>query len=254
MYFSCKGRFCCPCGKKQTDQWISTAINVLPNTRWQHITFTMPDSLWSMFWYNRQFFGKISAIAAGIIRELAKKKNSTVGIFTVLHTFGRDLKRNVHIHLSVTCGGIDSNLKWKNLFFHHEAIKKMWKHRIIELFREEYKKDGFVQHPEYQGDNNFNNWMRGLYETQWYVYLQKPSDDHTRNVEYLGRYLKRPPISEARIEQYDGKSVTFKFLDHYNDTTERTTMSVWKFIASLIMHIPDRYFRMIRYYGFLSKL
>ena len=30
-------------------------------------------------------------------------------------------------------------------------------------------------------------------------------------------------------------------------------MTVFKFIAHLIMHIPDRNFRMIRYYGFLSN-
>ena len=30
-------------------------------------------------------------------------------------------------------------------------------------------------------------------------------------------------------------------------------MPAFKFIASLIMHIPDRNFRMIRYYGFLSN-
>ncbi|WHA06209.1 transposase zinc-binding domain-containing protein [Candidatus Megaera polyxenophila] len=28
--FSCKGRFCSRCGKKQTDQWVSKASNVLP--------------------------------------------------------------------------------------------------------------------------------------------------------------------------------------------------------------------------------
>ncbi len=30
-------------------------------------------------------------------------------------------------------------------------------------------------------------------------------------------------------------------------------MNVFQFIARLIMHIPDRNFRMIRYYGFLSN-
>lgn len=253
VYMTCKGRFCSSCGKKQTDQWISKANSALPKTRWQHITFTMPDSLWRIFWYNRHLFAKISAIAADTIKELAKKKNITVGIFTALHTFGRDLKRNVHIHLSVTCGGLDRKSKWKKLFFHHEPIKKMWKHRIIELFRTEYKNGTLALPSEYKNDSDFNNWMKILYDMQWYVYLQKSTDNHIRNVEYLGRYLKRPPLSETRIEQYDGKSVTFKFLDHYNNTTERITMSVFDFIARLIMHIPDRYFRVIRYYGFLSN-
>jgi hypothetical protein len=207
----------------------------------------MPDSLWPIFWHNRNLFGLISAIAAGIIKEIAAKKNIEVGIFTALHTFGRDLKRNVHIHLSVTAGGIDRKGNWRKLFFPAEPIKKMWKHRIIDLFRSAYASGNFNLPTCYQNDNDFAKWMSSLYEVNWYVYLQKPSDDHKRNIEYLGRYIKRPPISEARIEAYDGKQVTFKFLDHYNSTIERITIPVLRFIASLIMHIPDRNFRMIRY-------
>jgi len=251
--FSCKGRFCSRCGKKQTDQWISKATNVLPKTRWQHITFTMPDSLWPIFWYNRKLFGLISAIAAGIIKEIAARKNIVVGIFTALHTFGRDLKRNVHIHLSVTCGGIDRKGNWRKLFFPSEPIKKMWRHRVIELFRNEYSNGTLILPANYTCESDFSGRMQALYAVKWYVYLQIPSDNHKRNIEYLGRYIKRPPISEARIEEYDGKKVTFKFLDHYNNTVDRVTMSVFKFIGRLIMHIPDRSFRMIRYYGFLSN-
>ena len=136
--FTCKGRFCSSCGKKQRDNWIAKAINVLPKTRWQHITFTMPESLWKIFWFNRDLLNVISGVAAGIIQEMARKKNAVTGIFTALHTFGRDLKRNVHIHLSVTCGGLNDKNAWVNLFFPEALIKKMWRHRIIVLFRNEY--------------------------------------------------------------------------------------------------------------------
>ncbi|MEX3960554.1 MULTISPECIES: transposase zinc-binding domain-containing protein [Trinickia] len=44
--FSCKSRFCPTCGKKATDQWIATQTARLPQTRWQHITLTMPSALW----------------------------------------------------------------------------------------------------------------------------------------------------------------------------------------------------------------
>ncbi|PMS31294.1 hypothetical protein C0Z20_28160 [Trinickia symbiotica] len=44
--FSCKSRFCPTCGKQATDQWIATQTARLPQTRWQHITLTMPSALW----------------------------------------------------------------------------------------------------------------------------------------------------------------------------------------------------------------
>ncbi|CAH1560904.1 hypothetical protein THF1C08_1120002 [Vibrio jasicida] len=31
---------------------------------------------------------------------------------------------------------------------------------------------------------------------------------------YLGRYLKRPPISASRLRHYSGGTVVFKYLDH----------------------------------------
>jgi hypothetical protein len=72
------------------------------------------------------------------------------------------------------------------------------------------------------------------------------------NVDYLGKYLKRPPIGETRIKHYDGKTVTYEYLDHYTNITEVMTLPVLEFIARLICHIPDKNFRNIRYYGFLS--
>ena len=129
----------------------------------------MPDSLWPIFWFNRFLFGLISGIAAGIIQEIAAKKNVIVGIFTALHTFGRDLKRNVHVHLSVTCGGIDENGAWHNVYFPSDVVKRMWRHRVIDLFRNEYKKGSLILPVRYNSEHSFNKWMRELYEIKWYV-------------------------------------------------------------------------------------
>ena len=73
------------------------------------------------------------------------------------------------------------------------------------------------------------------------------------NVEYLGKYLKRPPIGETRIKLYDGNTVTFEYLDHSTHIKEIMSLPVLNFIERLICHIPDKNFRMIRYYGFLSN-
>ena len=115
----------------------------------------MPESLWKIFWFNRGLLNVISGVAAGIIQEIARKKNAVTGIFTALHRFGRDLKRNVHIHLSVTCGGLNDKNAWVNLFFPAAPIKKMWGHRIIELFRNEYAKLSFPQ--KYQPKARFDS-------------------------------------------------------------------------------------------------
>ncbi len=256
---SCKSRFCPSCGKKATDNWIQKQLETLPKTVWQHITFTLPSQLWEFFWLNRYLFNKIPIIAANIIKDLSNKQGFLPGIFLAIHTFGRDLKRNIHIHLATTLGGlsINDNNQWlAKAFFYHENIKKMWRFSIVNLLRDEFKKGRLKLPPNLKHLKNyatFNSWLNFLYNKNWVVELSKSSNDMKRNVEYLGKYLKRPPIGETRILSFVDNIVTFKFLDHYNNTSSVLSLPALEFIARLIAHIPDKYFRNIRYYGFLSN-
>jgi hypothetical protein len=256
IHFSCKSRFCSSCGKKATDMWIHKNFNILPNTKWQHITFTMPSELWNLFWLNRHLFNILPAKAANIIKKLAKQKGITPGIFTALHTFGRDLKRNAHIHLSVTIGGLKNN-KWSNdLYFYHLTLKTMWRYAIIDMFREQYKA-GNLKLPKrlrhIRDYEAFNSWLNFLYNKKWVVFLQKPSYNPKINIEYLGKYLKRPPIGETRIKEYDGEYVTFEYFDHEDNRKKLLRLTVMDFISRVITHIHDTNFRCIRYFGFLAN-
>jgi hypothetical protein len=258
IFHSCKSRFCSPCGKKATDIWIKNSFNSLPDTKWQHFTFTMPNVLWDFFWVNRYLMNKIPAVAAGIIKQLSLQKQFIPGMYLAIHTFGRDLKRNFHIHLSSTVGGLSlTHDRWiPNAYFYHDTLKKMWRYEILTLLRKEFKQGKLKLPPalnHIRSYTEFCAWTALLYEKTWVVHLNKQSDNPAANILYLGRYLKRPPISETRIQAFDGNSVTYTFLDHYTDTVETMTLPVMDFIARLIAHIPDAYFRNIRYYGFLSN-
>ena len=70
---------------------------------------------------------------------------------------------------------------------------------------------------------------------------------------YLGRYIKRQPLSMSRLHHYDGKTVVFNYLDHKTKTYRQMTCEAEEFIETLTQHIPEKGFRMIRYYGFLAN-
>jgi len=89
---TCKCKACSSCGKKATELWIQKQNHLLPNTSWQHITFTMPSELWDFFWYNRKLLNKIGKIAANCVKTIADKKKVMPGVFIAIHTFGRDLR------------------------------------------------------------------------------------------------------------------------------------------------------------------
>lgn len=258
IHFTCKCRACSSCGKKATELWIQKQNEILPRTSWQHITFTMPSQLWNFFWLNRDMLNLIAPIAANCIKTIAKKKKIIVGIFVAIHTFGRDLKRNVHIHLSVTTGGIsEDQTKWKNIFFDQATLMRLWRYKIVSLFRKAYKKQKLVLPPAIQKQLNhtftFNQFLDQLYKKYWVVHCSKPSKDHRHNVDYLARYTKRPAIAESKLKHYNGDEITFNYLDHNTKTFCNFTLSVEQFIRRFVQHIPDIGFRMIRYYGFLAN-
>ena len=201
---------------------------------------------------------KIPQIAANIIKERAKQQHFIPGIFLAIHTFGRKINRNFHLHLSTTIGGLSLDQQsWVDKgYFHHASIKKDWRRQVIQLFRQEFdagrlklpKKLAFIK-----TYIDFKEWTGKLFKTNWVVHLQKPSNNMKKNVEYLGKYLKRPPLGEARLLSYDGRVVKFQYLDHYTNKNKIESLPVLDFIGRLISHIPDRYFRLIRYYGFLAN-
>lgn len=166
--FSCHSKSCSSCGKKATDIWVKKNYSILPKTTWQNITFTLPKELQPIFWCNRFLMNIIPKLAATIIIQLAAIKKVLPGIFLAIHTFGKDLKKNLHFHMATTCGGLSflGNV-WKRLYFHHEKIKSNWRYAIITLLRQQYKLGNIIlpSHLAHLKDYTaFNAWLNTLFQ------------------------------------------------------------------------------------------
>jgi hypothetical protein len=243
--FSCNSRFCSTCGKKATDIWIQKQKAILPDCEWQHITFTIPSEYWGFFESHRDLLKEYASAAADVIQKLAKKRGITVGIFTAIHTFGHDLKWNPHVHLSVTMGGLSkSREEWKAIRFSKKAAMPMWKSRINKILRKA-QREGHISPEKGLLDKQYNRY--------WHIHFCKPTSSPTHTIQYLGQYLKRPPVSMSKLTHYDGQSVTFDYMDRRTGRHKETTHTASDFIGRFTKHIPEENFRMIRYYGFLAN-
>ena len=70
----------------------------------------------------------------------------------------------------------------------------------------------------------------------------------------IGRYLKKLPLSASRLRHYKkGETLNVRYLDHRSGTHQTLSISPSELILRLIEHIPDKHFKMIRYYGFLAN-
>lgn len=92
------------------------------------------------------------------------------------------------------------------------------------------------------------------YNNGFYVYA-KPDNisSITQTINYVVRYTGRPAMAQSRISNYDGSFVTYYYERHEDGKRIEKTIHVYEFIKKLIIHIPDKNFKVVRYYGLYAK-
>lgn len=133
----------------------------------------MPDQYWLLFRINRHLLKIIPKTAAhtviNICKNGKKRKHYLPGIFLVIHSFGRDAKYNLHIHLSLTFGGFQiKNGKTSNKYIKGTIIKNIWKYHITNILRTQYKKKNLIPYPavahHVKNLTSFNKWLDSHYQ------------------------------------------------------------------------------------------
>ncbi len=218
----------------------------LLNTSHRHVVFTIPQELRKYFALDRKLLGLLFKAADNTISYYYnirnKSENYIPGIISVLHTFGRDLKWNPHIHMILCEEAIGNSNVWKKLnHINYEGLRKSWQYSLLKLLSAEIK------------DPSFKSLVDKLYQNHdsgFYVNAPPIKNFSSRVINYIVRYAGRPVLAQSRIIKYDGKTVTFTYTPHGSTELVTETISVFEFIKRLIIHISDRNFKMIRYYGF----
>ena len=107
--FRCHSRFCPTCGNKYAMERTTSMSFKLVNVAHRHCVFTIDENLRDFFLYDRSLlnclFHAVNSVISRMFFKLNKSKNFTPGFIMVLHTFGRDLKWNPHIHCLLSEGG-----------------------------------------------------------------------------------------------------------------------------------------------------
>ena len=252
---TCKNKACSSCGFKATEIWTQQQKTVMPDCEHQHLTFTMPSQFWPLFKNNRWLLNHIFKCAADTLLKWAEKQGIKVGIFGALHTYGRRQSWHPHIHLSVTRGGLNKHRKWKSIFFKKNLVEAHWRRNITTLLRKLYS--SIVLPPSLSHQiRDYDEWNRFLnthYQRKWHVHFAKKTKHLKHTVNYIGRYIKKPPISGSKLRHYAGGDVVFDYLDHNDKTYKSLTLSQEEMLLRFLSHVPDKHFKMIRYFGFLSN-
>ena len=246
--FRCKSRFCPTCGNKYSIDRTTAMSFKLVAVQHRHCVFTIAEELRPFFLKDRSLLNCLfHAVRSVILRMFFKLNKSlafTPGFICVLHTFGRDLKWNPHIHCLISEGGVGNSGLWRNV-----------NHFNFKLMRDSFQTALLNELHDRLGDS-FKKVKAAVYadhKNGFYVYAKPRKCDPASVIKYIGRYLGRPVIATSRIDNYDGDSVTFHYNRHEDDKLVTETIPALDFIKRLIQHIPEKHFKMIRYYGIYAR-
>lgn len=247
--FRCKSRFCNTCGAKYVSERAKNISFKLIHCKHRHIVFTFAQELRNFFRRDRSLlhilFEACQKTILSWFHERNKSEHFTPGFISTLHTFGRDLKWNPHIHMILTEGASGNHTIWRN--FHHipfKMLSRRFQENLLDLL---HKKLG---HSFYSLKTKlFNSYPKGFY-----VYAKDDKKSIIDNsIDYIVRYTGKPPMAQSRILDYDGSNVTFYYQRHEDNERVVETLHAIDFIKRLIVHIPDEQFKMVRYYGLYAK-
>lgn len=246
--FRCHSRFCPTCGNKYAMERSTSMSFKLVNVPHRHCVFTIDENLRDFFLEDRSLldclFHSVSSVVSRMFFKMNKSKNFTPGFIMVLHTFGRDLKWNPHIHCLISEGGYSDDGFWRNVsHLEYTYLRKAFRTALLNEMElrigpsfKKVKSKCYSDNPE-----------------GFYVHAKPNRCDPATVVKYIGRYLGRPVIATSRIDKYDGETVTFHYNRHEDKKYVEETLPALEFIERLIRHIPEKHFKMIRYGGLYAR-
>ena len=246
--FRCKSRFCPSCGTMYSiDRTTAMSCKII-NVNHRHcvllLTMNFATSLPKTVLYSVYFLLLFKKLSWDCFIKIAKLSFFTPGFICVLHTFGRDLKWNPHIHCLVSEGGVGNSGKWRaKTHFNYTFLRNAFRTVLLNLMQQKLG-------PSFKGvkASCYRKHKHGFY-----VHAKPNKCKPKQTLKYIGRYLGRPVIATSRIIYYDGDFVTFKYNRHEDNMLVIEKLPVLDFIKRLIRHIPEKHFKMVRYYGIYAS-
>jgi hypothetical protein len=232
-----------------------------------HLVFTLPHELGPLCLQNKKvMYGLLFKAASQTLLELTrdvKHLGADIGLVTVLHTWGQNMKEHPHLHCIMPAGGLSFDREhWvhmpdkNNFFIAGKVLAKKFRGKFLDMLKQEKEKGELDFHGKLtaiKGPVQFNRFLTPMYKKDWVVNVQKPMGNPEKILEYISRYVFRIAITDRRIiEVKDGK-VRFSWKDYRTDRFREMKLDIDEFIRRFLLHVLPKGFFKVRYYGILSS-
>jgi len=265
-FHSCRNRHCPKCQNLQKTRWLLKRSEKLLPTAYFHVVVTLPHELNPLILRNRErLYNLLFESASEALIELAKGWNrlgAEPGFTAILHTWTQELTFHAHLHMVVTAGGLNlEGDRWipaKNSFLVPvRAISKMVRGKFLDGLQKAFQQ-GKLSFSGNIADRTdpvvFKRWVKKIRRTKWVVYSKAPFGGPRHVFSYLGHYTHRVAISNQRLLDFDGQTVTFRARDNQNPGAHRLVhLPAQEFIRRFLLHVLPRGFIRIRHFGLMAS-
>ncbi len=244
-FHSCNHKACPQCGRQATHDWIQRELSKRIAAPYFLVTFTLPAQLRPCFFgpWAKQAYDLFFTAAAGALAEklaAAEGVGAVVNGFTaVLHTWNQRLLFHPHIHCLVPGAGLDASGHLMRV----QCPKFLVPIPQLQAAFRQHMRRQLAQHA-WQVDPQ-------VWSIDWGVHI-KPAGSGASAIKYLGAYVARTAIGDARIIAVHDHHVAFRWIDRSDrNRVKRMTLPGVEFVTRYLRHVLPRGLRCVRYYGFL---
>jgi len=243
-YHCCGNRHCPQCRSQATRQWVQQRMGELMPVPYFHLVFTLPSEFRDMVRANQKIVFPVlfKAAAASLMQLTADERyvGAQIGILAVLHTWSRAMIYHPHVHLLVP--GVGLSRDGSTVFFSRreylvpvKALSILFRAKFISMLKKELpgKMVPSVSRKK-----------------AWVVFCKYLDLGPEKVIDYLGRYLNRVAISDARVHRLADGDVLVHYRDE--DRIKSMRLSPHEFLRRYLQHVLPKGLNKVRRYGLFA--
>jgi len=261
LFRSCGNRHCPQCQSGARDAWRQAQLADLLPVPYCHLVFTLPHVLNGLAQFHpRWVYRTLMQCAAATLTEFAANPRwlgATPAFTLVLHTWTQDLRRHVHVHALMACGGLGDQGQWcspkrsATFLFPVHALSKVLRGKFLDALARASAAGKLTQDPASTASQRQAR-LSQLLRHDWVVYAKTPLAGPELVLDYLSRYTHRVAISNERIVAVDAHSVRLRVRGDDHGGKRTAVIDGASFIARFLQHVLPPGFKRIRHYGLIS--
>jgi len=264
---SCKHRACPMCGAIETELWLERQLAKELRCKHHQFVFTTSDLLRPLWRWNRKVFTNLYFLAAWhALRELLVDEHwlgALPGVTAVFQSWSDELGEHPHLHFIVTAGGLSPSGQWLDAdlkkLIPFPVLASKFRGKFIDYLRKALNplnargkakpENQVLMPPPGRSIQQCHNLLNKLGRQKWNVRIFEAYQYAGGALKYVGRYIRRGPISERRILSYNGKKLIIAYAHPEKHKKPTFTLEAKEFILRLLSHAPQKGTHCARVYG-----